>query len=342
MRAAAFALCLLAPLTAVASPWVLPQGKLVVLGRYDYEFADEEFLDDRKATPFSLNGEYSASTYTVGVRLGLTERVELQMELPVKQVSYTADPVIFFAAPGEGAQADFDFYQENVIDLSRNKTGLGDLRLSARYQLIGGSFASALELGMKTPTGYDRPMGTFGDRPRSREDFLANVSRYVSPDNVSDDVTLGDGQLDLVPRILVGWGAASGFFARADLGYAFRFGGAGDQVVGGVKVGQLLGRRVLIYLGAEGEIAVTDGDVIGVSVAATDPTLPAAEYSGLDNLYLRELRLERDRLVIPTGVIFRLMEGAELNLGYTPVVWGRNTSKVHSFSVGVAMTTPWM
>lgn len=326
---------------ATASPWVLPPGKLVLVGRYDYEVATEEFLNAREELPFSLNGRYTASTYSVGVRLGLTERVELQMEVPVKQVNYTSDPVILLPAPGGGGQADFDFYQENVINPGRGQTGLGDLRLSGRYQFTGGRWASAFELTLKTPTGYDRPEGTFGDRPQSQEEFLADVGRFVDPDNVSDDVTLGDGQLDLVPKLLLGWATTVGFFARADLGYALRFGGAGDQVVGGLKAGQRLGQRVLVYFGAEGEIAVTEGKVIGVSVAAEDPTLPATEYAGLNNLRLRELRLERDRIVLPVGMIVRIAEGAEVNLGYTPVVWGRNTAKTHAFSVGLAMTAPW-
>ncbi|MFN3197262.1 MAG: hypothetical protein ACE366_02420 [Bradymonadia bacterium] len=332
----------LSPLVATASPWVLPPGKLVVLGRYDYEVATEEFLGDREAVPFSLDGRYSASTYTFGVRLGLTSKVELQFEMPIKQVNYTADPVILLPSPGDQVQSDFDFYQENIINLNRGQTGIGDLRMTARYQLTGGQWASALELTLKTPTGYDRPEGTFGDRPATREAFLSDIAGFTNPDNVSDDVTLGDGQLDLVPRLLLGWATSVGFFARADIGYALRFGGAGDQVVGSVKAGQRIGERVLVYAGVDGEFAVTDGKIIGVSVAAEDPTLPAEEYGGLDNLFLRELRLERDRVVTPVGVIFRVVEGTELNLGYTPVVWGRNTSKIQSFSFGVAVTTPWM
>jgi hypothetical protein len=99
-----------------------------------------------------------------------------------------------------------------------------------RAQLVASHpFVLATELRMKTPTGYDRPSGTFGARPTSAADFLANVTTYARPDNVSDDVTLGDGQLDLSATVLVGVSLGPRVFLRADGGYVLRFGGAGDH-----------------------------------------------------------------------------------------------------------------
>jgi hypothetical protein len=85
------------------------------------------------------------------------------------------------------------------------RSHLGDIRVSGRWQLFRTSLAGALELRLKTPTGYDAPAGTFGRDRRNAEDFLENVVSYVKPENVSDDVTLGDGQLDIGGAILLGW-----------------------------------------------------------------------------------------------------------------------------------------
>ncbi len=320
------------------SPWTLPAGQLAVVGRYDFDIADEEFLDDNERQVFPLRGEYQSSTYALGLRFGITDRFELGFEVPIKQVTYTSDPVILLPTTAD-EDASFDYYQDNVVDLSQARTGLGDLRFSARLRLFEGPFTGALELGLKTPTGYDAPEGTFGDRPTDRADFLARADTLISPENVTDDVTLGDGQLDLTPALLLGWAGAAGTFVRLDLGYMIRFEDAGDAVVGAFKVGQLLGGRVVVFTGLEGEYTVTEGRVIGISVAAEDPTLPAADYGGTRNLDLREVTLDRDRLVLPVGAIVRLTSEVELNVGYRNTLWGRNTAATQGVSVGIGLRT---
>ncbi len=336
--AALAALALSAPDLAGASPWTLPAGDAAFVGTFDFEVADEEYLDDGGARPFPLEGRYRATTYTAAARFGLTDRFELEIALPVKQVTYTSDPVVLLPAP-DGTASPFDYYQENVIDLSRSVTGLGDLRISARYQLFRGPVVGAFELGLKSPTGYAPPAGTFGDRPASREAFLADVGRFVAPENVQDDVTLGEGQFDVVPGFLLGWAGRHGTFVRLDTGFAVRLGGAGDELRGGLKVGQLVGGALVLYAGVDAEYAVTDGKVIGISVAAQDPELPAVEYGGVNNLDLREVRLEHDRVRLAPGAIIRVAPGVEINLAYSRTLFGRNTAAIQGFSVGVGMRT---
>ena len=327
--------------SALASPWTLPKGTMVVSGRFDYEQADEEWLDKGgDAVPFSLRGDYQAVTYTVGARLGLTDRLELELQIPLRQVSYTADPVILLPRDAADPRAELDYYQENVLDLSRTVRGLSDIRLTVRHRIWSGlSSLITGEVQLKTPTGYDPPAGTFGERPRSSADFLANAGTLARPENVQDDVTLGDGQVDIRPALLFGWAFSTGTFARLDVGYAWRLGGAGDQVFGGARVGQSVGQRLLFFTGVDAEVAVEDGRRIGVSVAAIDPTLPARDYVGTENLLLREVRLDRDRVGVPLGAIVRLTSAAELNLGTSIPVWGRNTSVVQTYSVGIALRT---
>lgn len=330
----------LLPGTAMASPWLLQANEFVLQGRYDYQQANSEFLDEGRNQRFPLEGEYQASTFETTARIGILGSFELQVSVPVKVVTYKADPIILLPAP-EGSEG-IDYYQENILDLSRSLSGVGDVRLAGRYQILRGPVASSFELQGKFPTGYDGPSGTFGSNPKDAQDFLANAGTYVSPDNVEDDVTLGDGQLDLRAAILFGVAFPSQTFLRLDAGYDLRLAGAGDQIIGGLRIGQVLGKHVLISGGVNGELAIQDGDVIGVSVAATDPSLPAEDYIGTENLELREVRLDRDSVTVSGGVILRLTSNVEASVDYGRVIVGRNIAEIQtvSFSIGVRVPPP--
>ncbi|MEM9072788.1 MAG: hypothetical protein AAGE52_30055 [Myxococcota bacterium] len=319
--------------TASASPWTLRRGEVVVNAGFDFQWADQEFLDDAPAQQFPLNGRFRAATFVLGARAGFTDDLEFEIQLPLRLVSYRSDAVILL--DGEG----IDFFQENIIDLGRSRQGLGDLWLTARYNLTRWPVAVALEGRLKTPTGYDGPEGTFGDNPRSNEEFLAEIERFTAPGNVSDDVALGDGQVDLNLNLLLGASIPSRTFFRLDAGYNLRLGGAGDQVLASFKVGQALGERILVFADLRFAYTVTQGRLIGVSVAAIDPSLPAEEYIGTNNLLLRELRLERDAVDIAFGGIIRITDAVELNLAYQRTVWGRNTAQINGVFIGFGVRT---
>ncbi|MEM6954423.1 MAG: hypothetical protein AAF645_02010 [Myxococcota bacterium] len=320
---------------AEASPWTLRQGELAFVAAYDYQFARREFLDDNTSSQnFPLRGRFSASSITFGLRAGFTDRLEFEVRLPFRLVSYTSDPVILLLDPT--SEPAGDFFQENVIDLSRTRRGLGDVTLMGRYNLIRWPVALALEGVLKTPTGYEGPEGTFGENPESAQDFETNAGRFARPENVSDDVVLGDGQVDIALNMLFGVSFPTRTFIRADIGYNLRV-GAGDQVQGAFKVGQAIGQRLLFFAEMRFAHTVTQGELIGVSVAAVDPNLPAADYDGLTNLNLREVRLERDFVNVGAGGIVRLSDATELNLAYSRTIFGRNTAAINAFFAGVGV-----
>ncbi|MFT5353292.1 MAG: hypothetical protein ACI9KE_000490 [Polyangiales bacterium] len=327
----------LSPTAAFASPWTLHRGEIAVVAGYDYQFARQEFLEQGERQNFPLEGQYSASTLTLGLRAGFTDRLEFGLQLPLKLVSYTSDPVILLEDPSMG-MSSLDFYQENIIDLGQTRQGIGDVWLSGRYNLLRTALAIAIEARIKIPAGYEGPQGTFGNDPATAADFMERVAELVSPENVSDDVALGDGQVDLNLNLLLGTSFRSRTFMRLDAGYNLRL-GAGDQVLGSFKVGQGLGKRVLLYADVRFAYTVTEGEQIGVSVAATDPNLLAADYGGFTNLRLRELRLERDAVDVSFGGIVRIGERSELNVGYARTVWGRNTAAVNAFFIGIGVRT---
>lgn len=322
-----------APSPATASPWVLDEDEIVVTGRFDFQQADSEFFEPGEAEPFSLNGRYRSAAFDLGMRLGLVDKLEFGVNVPVKLVTYKADPVILL--PG-GDEAGIDYYQENVIDTSQTRSGVADIRMTTRYQFLEGALAGAFEFQLETPTGYEKPSGTFGDEPKSREDFLANIGTYVRPENIEDDVTLGDGQVDVTASALFGWAFPTKTYLRLDTGYALRLGGAGDQIRTQFQVGQALGNRVLLKFGSKFDYSVQEGEVIGVSVAAEDPTLPASEYAGTKNLRLREVPLSYDRLQLHGGALVRVSRQVELSLSYGRTVWGRNIAISNVVSFGVA------
>ena len=339
---AAVVLNLLFAYPALASPWTLPRGELALVTGLSFQSARREYLDEGGPRPFPLAGRYAATDLLVNARFGLTDDWELELGLPFRHVSYVADSVILLSTDATNSVETIDYFQENTLNFSRVATGIGDLRVAVRRRLFKGPLPAALELRLKTPTGYDPPSGTFGDRPKSAEDFVERAGELVRPENISDDVTLGSGQPDLLAQLLLGYSAQTGTFVRLDAGFNLRFDGAGDQVVGSLKAGQLIARTVLVYAGVDVAYSVQEGDVIGISVAAQDPRLPANEYGVSDgmldpfkNLQLREVTLDYDALQFHGGVILRVVEGAEINVGYSRTLWGRNTALFNSLYVGV-------
>lgn len=332
----------LAPATAAASPWTLPRGTVALTGTYSFQAASQEFFESGGARSFPLRGRYTGSTFNLGVRASFLDGLEFEVGVPVRQVSYTSDPVLLLQRPMGSQEAELDYYQRNVINLSRTASGLGDLLLAARWRLLQRPFALATELRVKAPTGYAPPQGTFGERPQSAAEFLAEPQRWATPENVRDDVTLGDGQLDAALGLLFGYSFRTRTFVRVDAAYNARLGGAGHQVLGALRAGQSIGDRVLLYAWGQLAYTVTQGRVIGVSVAAINPDLPAAEYGGTNNLLLRELRLERDLLDVGGGVIVRVTPEVEFNLGYARTLWGRNTAAVDSVSLSIGVRTQFI
>ncbi len=320
---------LLSPGIAQASPWTLGRGEIALVSGYSFQTARKEFIKRGTSQRFPLRGHYTGASYFLDVRAGYAERLELDLLLPFKTVSYTSDPVILVAPENP----TLDNYQNSVLDFARSAQGLGDLTLSTRYRWLLRPFALASELKLKTPTGYDKPSGTFGDRPRDPQQFLKEAANLARADRVEDDVTLGDGQVDIAFSLLFGISLPTQTFIRADAGFNLRLQGAGDQALAALRAGQNISPYVLIYLGSQLAYSVQRGEVLGISVVALNPSLPAREYEGQTNLTLRARRLERDALDADAGVILRITPDVELNGNYSRTIWGANTSLVHSVSL---------
>lgn len=324
-----------ASVDAIASPWTLRQGGVVVASGFDFQLAETEFIDKGGERAFPLDGRFTGTTLTIGARYGLTDRLEVEASVPIRLVAYTSDPVILQSRQDQSVD-EVRFYQENVVDFSQTGAGVGDLSLAARYQWIGGRFALASEVRVKTPTGYRGPEGTFGPEPTSVAEFMAQAGDLVQPTNVRDDVTLGDGQTDITGSMLAGLAFSTGTFFRAGAGYKLRLGGAGDQVVGDLRFGQSIGDKFLFFGAGTISYAIQAGRVIGISASAVDPDVPATDYIDGTNVLLIPRRLAYDAIDVSGGFIWRMAEAVELNASYQRTVWGRFIAATNTVNFSIA------
>ncbi len=327
--------------SAKASPWTLPEGRLALGAALGFQQAGREFLENGASQAFPLRGRFLGAELSFAARLGVTDDLEIAASLPLRLIQQTADPVILSSRPQglSGAQSELDFYQNNVIDFSQRALGLGDLRLDARYRLLRAPFALAVELGFKLPTGYQAPEGTFGVNPTSVEDFNQRAAVLTTPANIRDDVTLGDAQVDIRAQIHAGMAFRTGTFVRMAWGYNLRLEGAADQLLGSIRLGQSLGGAVLIYAGADLGYSVQSGRIVGISVTAIDPELPAQEYGGAQNIRPIPRRLRTDRAEVTGGLIFRASKLLEVNVAYSRVFWGRFVAASDALSLNLTFVT---
>lgn len=313
------------PTTAAASPWTIPQDELTTSLTYNFQYADSEHLPDGTHQAFPLDGEFTSSRLELGFRYGFTDRFEGAMRLSFKQVSYQSEPFL----KGKGDDSDFgsrqEVYEKRLVDFSDTRIGAADFHFTGRYNLFDHRNLIKLtsETDLKLPAGYEEPKGTFeGDSPSGA---------------VQDDVTLGDGQVDLTQKIVAGgYLPTTRSFARLGAGYSVRFGVPGHQLVGGVKLGQNIGDNVVVFAGTNGAYTVTDGQVIGKSFITRSPELSGRELTG-GQIEPVDITLDKDYLQASGGIIFRL-DAAELQFNYTRMLVGRNIPQLQTFSVSTVFS----
>jgi hypothetical protein len=246
--------------------------------------------------------------------------------MKISHVEYQADEV-WLGPPLTPAVSEITTGTElaaSMISLDRSVTGVGDVDIWVKVRVSPLDFWRVVftpSLELKIPTGYDSPSGTFTDDDPSA--------------GVSDDVTLGDGQLDITVRAHGGFVPHPRWFIRTDIGFRARFFGPGQQIVGGAKTGVRIGRFFIPYVEGTIEHTITEGDVVGVSFSTSSPEIPADEFRAAD-LKPLEIRLDRSILTIRAGTIFS-MDTWEVDIGYSGVLWGRNTSRVHTITAGVTL-----
>jgi hypothetical protein len=293
---------------ARANPWVLPEGIAILHLTMGAQTAREEYLPDGARQVFPLDGHFDSYFLQIGGRYGLGSGWEISARGLLKGVTYSADAVVLGEDPG-------------LLDFDQRALGLGDLYLGASHQHLDGGLRLASEVEVKLPTGYQSP----------RETFLAG-----DPARPGDDVTLGDGQVDLSYALQAGWVfEGTGTLAQGELGYRKRLQGPGDQGFAGVKLGQSVTPRVFLFAGVSGTLTLFEGEPLGTGLVAIDPTIPAERFT-VDNVREVSISLDRDFVMVEGGAILRF-EGREVVISASQVLWGSNFPRLTGASVGTLL-----
>jgi len=323
----------LASRPAAAGPWTLNRGRLAVDVGFDVFQASTEWLPNGRYVPFSLRGETVGGAVGIGLRYGVIDRLELSVQTAYKIVSYTADPVIL-SPPADPTVPGA--LQRSVVEVSGRAHGLGDVYLGGTYNFLRRVIRLSGEVVLKIPTGYKSPRGNFDVTPDQITDPLRALEGFGG--RVKQDITLGDGQADLMMLLQMGASIPrSRTFFRVEGGMNFRFNGPGHQAIAAGRVGQGIGSLLTLFVGTRAAITVNRGQPIGTTVTAIDPLLPADRYGGLTNLDLQTLTRDRSYVFVEGGLILRVLPSVELRATYSRVVWGENYSALNVVSIGTTL-----
>lgn len=293
-----------------ASPWTLPRDELSLTLAYDFQFATQEYLGGGKKQAYPLNGTFSSSTVMFDLRYGFTPKFEGEVKLAFKQASFTSDPLLVRLPDNQGSLQDTRAAIQNFSDTA---VGLSDIYFYGRYNLHRSWWLATVEVQAKIPPGYDQPTGL--------------------------NVTLGDGQIDLQPSLLLGAFLPQTLtFGRADLGYNLRLGGPGHQLVGGLKVGQFVGKSFIFFAGLSFVQTLFEGDTFGDNFIVEDPSQTAVE---IDAGTIRTVPLSLDRSFrrVEAGAIIRF-QVLELQIGYSNIFSGDNIGALHSVNIASVVNIP--
>ncbi len=293
---------------AWANPWVLPEGVGIFQVSSGSDFANKEFLPDGTNQIFPLEGEFTSYYLQMGGRYGILPNIEIGANVLFKSVNYDDETLVLNSGTEDQRTLSFD----------QSATGLGDVFLTGAYQHLTEGVRLASGLSLKFPTGYRSP----------RETFIEGDSNQIG-----DDVTLGDGQVDLQYTLESGWFINPTLtLLELDVGYNARFNGPGHQAVGLFKIGQALGQYLFAFAFVEGAFTLFEGEVLGDGLVARDPSV-SAEAFDFSNVERIDITRDRDFLKVGGGLIARF-QGRELVVQGAHTVLGRNFAQITSISVG--------
>ena len=205
-----FAAAALAPLPLEGGAWVLPRGEAWAKVSLLRQTTEERYFLDASRTPYFFEGVNRTSGLFVDVRYGLVARLEVVAQLAV-----------------------FDLQFDDLAD-ERRSTGIGDLRLAARYAVVtGGPTVASVGAAVKFPTG----------------EFV----------NDAEVVPVGEGQYDFDVTAEVGHSfRPRRAYATARVGYRFRTQNRengihpGDELLWSAEVGHRLVSRLGLSVAARG------------------------------------------------------------------------------------------
>ncbi|MFQ5823725.1 MAG: hypothetical protein ACE5JB_06695 [bacterium] len=128
--------------TVYAGAWTLKRGQLWIKSSVFYQKTDKRYysrnqpcplIDCRKGqqVPFPFNGESRVTAVYWDINYGLTDQIELDLQIPFFDISFKDDP----------------------NPLRPKTSSVGDIRFGARYRFISKPIVSTIGVAAKAPTG---------------------------------------------------------------------------------------------------------------------------------------------------------------------------------------------
>lgn len=114
---------------AFAGAWVLPRGKSWAGFSLMFQDTPERYFLDTRRIPYFFDGRNRTAAAFFDYRRGLVDRLEASAQLPVYKLRF-----------------------DDLAD-RRRSTGLGDLRLGLRYDVLKAPLVATLGAAIKFPTG---------------------------------------------------------------------------------------------------------------------------------------------------------------------------------------------
>jgi hypothetical protein len=189
------------PAPALAGAWVLPRGKSWVGVSLMFQDTTERYFLDRRRIPYFFEGRNRTTAAFFDYRRGLVDGLEASAQLPVYSLRF-----------------------DDLAD-RRRSTGLGDLRLGLRYNVLKAPLVATVGAAIKFPTG----------------DFV----------NDAEVIPVGEGQYDVEVTGELGrslWPRPG--YVTAQIGYRFRAANRevgidpGDEVFGSLEGGYTVAGRM--------------------------------------------------------------------------------------------------
>ena len=117
------------PHRAEAGAWTLPAGQNWFRAGFMFQETDERYFIDGSRIPYFFEGYNRTAAGFFDFRRGLTDRLEVDVQVPFYGVTF------------------------NDIADDRTSTGIGDIRLGVRYNLLQAPLVATVGTTVKFPTG---------------------------------------------------------------------------------------------------------------------------------------------------------------------------------------------
>jgi hypothetical protein len=187
--------------------------------------------------------------------------------------------------------------------LQGTATGFQDVQLGARWNLINGPTAAALEIDWSAPAGYNRHLDSLGYH-------------------------LGDGLQELSGGLALGTGVLGRGFLQGSLGYGRRYLGIAERAKGPVVAGDPHPAK---YLWADHLLASAD---LGLWVRPS--LLVGGRYRGQLSLSSGAMVQETDAHLAGAVLLYRVDDRLDVFAGSWSTVSGKNTLHIDEGYVGMA------